>query len=138
MKNIKVKRKSIINSYSFKRNIIGWAMMLPGIICFLVFIIQPLIESIMLSFFETRGFEALNFIGLQNYIDVVKDSLFITSLKNTAVYTIWSIVIGAFLPVIVAVMLNEVARAKGFYRFSVYFPAIIPGIATAIMWKVLF
>ena len=53
-----------------KRNITGWLMMLPGCICFLIFVIQPMIVGIYLSFFETKGFDAVSFIGLQNYKDV--------------------------------------------------------------------
>lgn len=119
-------------------NIVGWLMMLPALICFYVFVIQPLFAGIYMSFFETKGFETVRFIGLQNYKDVVTDSLFIKTAANTFLYTIWSIVIGGCTPLIIAIMLNEVVRGKGFFRFSVYFPCIIPGIVTAIMWKILF
>ena len=42
-------------SYDVSRNIIGWLMMLPGLILFFVFVWQPLIEGIITSFYETRG-----------------------------------------------------------------------------------
>lgn len=119
-------------------NIVGWLMMLPALICFYVFVIQPLFVGIYMSFFETKGFETVRFIGLQNYKDVIADSLFIKTVANTFLYTIWSVLIGGFTPLIIAIMLNEVVRGKGFFRFAVYFPCIIPGIVTAIMWKILF
>ncbi len=125
-------------SDKIKRNITGWLMLLPGCICFLIFVIQPMIVGIYLSFFETKGFEAVRFAGLQNYKDVITDSLFIKTVWNSVSYTFWSIVIGGFTPLIVAMMLNEVVRGKAFFRFSAYFPCIIPGIVTAIMWKILF
>ena len=121
-----------------KRNIAGWLMMLPGCICFLIFVIQPMIVGIYLSFFETKGFDAVSFIGLQNYKDVITDSLFTKTVWNSVLYTFWSVVIGGFTPLIVAMLLNEVVRGKAFFRFSAYFPCIIPGIVTAIMWKILF
>lgn len=125
-------------SYSVKRNVVGWVMMLPALICFYVFVIQPIFVGIYMSFFETKGFETVRFIGLQNYIEVISDSLFVKSIVNSFAYTFWSVVIGGFTPLIVAMMLNEVVKGKGFFRFAVYFPCIIPGIVTAIMWKVLF
>lgn len=131
-------RQKRIIPEKIKRNILGWLMMSMGIICFLVFIIQPIIVGTYMSFFKTKGFEAIEFIGLQNYRDVITDSLFIKTVFNSCKYTFWSLLIGGFTPLIVAIMLNEVFRAKGFFRFAVYFPCVIPGIVTAIMWKVLF
>lgn len=131
-------KQKFILSEKIKRNIFGWLMMSMGIICFLVFIIQPIIVGAYMSFFETKGFETVKFIGLQNYRDVITDSLFIKTVFNSCKYTFWSLLIGGFTPLIIAIMLNEVVKGKGFFRFSVYFPCVIPGIVTAIMWKVLF
>ena len=125
-------------SYDVSRNIIGWLMMLPGLILFFVFVWQPLIEGIITSFYETRGFENIRFIGLENYRLVLRDSLFLKAFTNSMKYMLWCILIGVPLPVIAAILLNEVRRGKGFFRFSIYFPCIIPGIVASIMWKFLF
>ena len=130
--------KNLITSDKIQRNTIGWLMMLPGCICFIVFVIQPMIVGAYLSFFKTQGFDAVEFIGLQNYKDVITDSLFIKTVMNSVSYTFWSVLIGGFTPLIIAIMLNELVRGKGFFRFAAYFPCIIPGIVTAIMWKIFF
>ena len=139
---VSVKNRAVshnpLTSEKVKRNMTGWLFMLPGCICFLVFVIQPIITGAYLSFFETKGFEAVQFIGLQNYKDVITDSLFLKSIFNSAMYALWSVVIGGFTPLIIAMMLNEVVRGKAFFRFATYFPCIIPGIVTSIMWKILF
>ncbi|UKI35522.1 MAG: sugar ABC transporter permease [Clostridiales bacterium] len=60
------------------------------------------------------------------------------AMLNSCKYTFWSLLIGLPIPIILAIMLNELVHCKGiFFRFSVYFPAIIPGMVTAIMWKIL-
>ncbi len=137
-KKITIPERTMLIKGSVKRNITGWLMMSLGIICFWVFVIQPIFVGLYMSFFETKGFNTVEFIGLKNYKDVITDSLFLKSVINSFKYTFWSVAIGGFTPLIVAIMLNEVVRGKGFFRFSVYFPCIIPGIVTAIMWKVLF
>lgn len=138
VKNTASVNQRMLMSANVRRNITGWLMMLAGIICFIVFVIQPIFVGAYMSFFKTKGFETVEFIGLKNYVDVMTDSLFIKSVVNSCKYTFWSVTIGGFTPLIVAIMLNEVVRGKAFFRFSVYFPCIIPGIVTAIMWKVLF
>lgn len=48
-----LKACSPIMSEKVKRNITGWLLMLPGCICFIVFVIQPIITGAYMSFFET-------------------------------------------------------------------------------------
>ena len=52
--------------------------------------------------------------------------------------TLWSLVLGFPLPILTAVMLNEIKRFKAFFRFTVYFPSIVPGVAAAILWSLIY
>lgn len=119
------------------RDAIGWLLLLPSLFCFTIFIWQPLISGIKMSFFDTKGFETTEFIGLENYIKILSDSGFVNALTNTIKYALWSIVIGLFVPVVVAIVLNEVIHAKGFFRFSTYFPCMVPSIVTSVMWLIM-
>lgn len=121
-----------------KNDAIGWFLLLPSFLCFTIFIWQPLVSGIYTSFFETQGFELKEFIGLQNYKDIILDSSFMNALVNTWKYTLWSIVLGLFVPVIVALLLNEIFKGKTFFRFSVYFPCMVPAVVTSIMWLIMF
>ncbi|MEG1441977.1 MAG: sugar ABC transporter permease, partial [Oscillospiraceae bacterium] len=49
-------------------------------------------------------------------------------------YVFWSLVLGFLPPVILAIMLNETVHFKGFFKFSIYFPALVPTIAVALIW----
>lgn len=122
----------------FRRDAVGWLMLLPSLLCFTIFIWQPLLSGIKTSFYETRGFDLLEFIGFDNYINIISDSGFINAVKNTWTYALWSIVLGLFTPVITAVILNEIFRGKAFFRFSVYFPCMVPSVVTSVMWLIMF
>ena len=123
---------------TLKRDYKAWILILPSLILFLIFSWQPLISGIYLSFFETEGYDAVRFVGLDNYRAVVTDAAFLSALVNSFKYVFWSLLIGYFLPIIVSVLINEMVHLKPFFRFSVYFPAMVPGNATAIMWKIIF
>ena len=116
----------------------AWLIMMPFLITGIVFCWEPLLSGIRISFFETRGFETTEFVGFQNYIDVITDSVFLTALKNTFVYTLWSIILGLFTPVFISLVLNELVHAKSFFRFATYFPCIVPGVVTSVMWLLMF
>lgn len=116
----------------------AWLLIAPFLIVGIVFCWEPLLAGIRTSFYQTRGFDTVEFIGLQNYKDVLTDSVFITALLNTVSYTLWSIVLGLFTPVILALVLNEIVHGKTFFRFATYFPCIVPGIVTSVMWLLIF
>lgn len=130
------KRGKIWNA--IKRDIGSWVLLVPSIIMFFVVLWQPLVSGVILSFFKTQGYEAVEFIGLQNYKDILSNSEFMAALANTFEYTGWSLLIGFLFPVLVAIMLNEMIHLKAVYRFLFYFPAMIPGMATALLWYFIF
>lgn len=136
----KIKKKSFGQAFVLwlKKDGPAWLMIAPFLIIGIMFIFEPLIMGIRTSFFETRGFECVEFIGLDNYKNVISDSVFIKAMMNTIKYALWSIVLGLFVPVIVAVALNEIIHGKGFFRFATYFPCILPGVVTAVMWVIMF
>lgn len=122
----------------FRNDAVGWLLLLPSLFCFTIFIWQPLVSGIITSFYETQGFELKEFIGFQNYIDIISNSGFVNAVINTWKYALWSIVLGLFLPVVAAILLNEIFKGKAFFRFSVYFPCMVPAVVTSIMWLIMF
>lgn len=128
--------KSVLRT--IKKDLPAWLLISPSLILFIVFVWQPLLSGIILSFYETKGYNAVKFIGLKNYIDVISDSAFLRTLANTFSYTLWSLVIGYLVPIIIALIINEMVHLKPFFKFSVYFPGMVPGVATALMWYFLF
>lgn len=125
-------------AYWFHREAIGWVLLLPSLFCFTIFLWQPLLSGIKMSFFDTKGFTTTDFIGFENYITILSDSGFVNAMLNTVKYALWSILLGLFTPVVVSIVLNEVIHAKGFFRFSTYFPCMVPSIVTSVMWLIMF
>jgi len=131
-----VRRSSFLST--LKRDYKAWLLMLPSLILFAVFSWQPLISGVYLSFFKTKGYNAVRFVGLDNYKAVISDAAFTSALGNSFKYIFWSLLIGYLLPIIAAILINEMVHLKPFFRFSVYFPGMVPGIAAAMMWKIFF
>lgn len=122
----------------FKRNISGWLIMLVPVLAFLIVVWRPIFVGISYSFFNMKGFEIQSFAGLKNYVDVLTDTNFLQTLKNTVGYVLWSLVIGLPLPFIAAVILNELIHAKGFFKFSTYLPVVVPSVAVSLIWKMMY
>ncbi len=121
-----------------QRNISGWVLIIPSIILFFILVWRPIAIGIGYSFFDLKGFEPASFVGLKNFKDVLTDTNFIQTLWNTLEYVFWSMIIGFPLPFIAALMVNEMVHAKGFFKVTTYLPAILPGIATYMIWKMIY
>ena len=132
LKAIKPKRKF------GKRDLMGWLVILPPVILFAFFVWEPLLESVRLSLYSARGVELQEFVGLQNYIEVFNDVNFKAAFLNTFKYIGWSLIIGFVVPIILAIFISETVRLKSFFRFAVYLPNIMPGMAVALLWVYFF
>ena len=121
-----------------KKNISGWLIMAPTLILFAFFVWEPLLASVRLSLYSAKGMRTIEFVGLKNYIDVLHHPDFLPAVKNTFSYTIWSLLIGFLVPIVLAIIINEMVQAKGLFRVGIYFPNIVPGLATVMMWAFIF
>lgn len=121
-----------------KRNSTGWLMMLPSVILFAFFVWMPLIECVRISMYSTKGIKLVKFVGFQNYIDVFQHPDFMPALQNTFSYTLWSLVIGFCVPIIVAIFISEIRRGKSLFKIGVYLPNMVPGMAMVLMFGFIF
>lgn len=139
---VKVKRPKFNKSRRLKsvaaRNVSGWILILPSLLLFVMLVWRPIIIGIGYSFFKLQGFTPIEFVGLKNFRDVLTDTNFIQTLKNTVGYVFWSLIIGFPLPFICAVMLNEMVHMQGYFKITTYLPVIIPSIATCMIWKMMY
>lgn len=122
-----------------KRDLIGWMIMIPSVVLFAFFVWEPLLESARLSLHTIdRSTHEEVFVGLANYKYLFHDPVFFKALTNTFIYIFWSLVIGFFTPMILAILITETVHWKGFFKVGVYLPNIVPGLATVFMWRYLF
>ena len=78
------------------------------------------------------------FIGFQNYINIFKDDLFLSSIGNTFLYAFVKTFVSLFLALLFALLLNKKFRGNKLVRILVYLPAIIPSVASIMVWSQLF
>ena len=110
----------------------------PWIIGFCWFQLYPILASIRYSFTDYNMMQPPVWIGLSNYQHLfTSDDLFRKSLLNTAVYTLFSVPLDLIVAFFFALLLNMNIPGRAFFRTAFYFPAIIPSVATAILWTML-
>ena len=133
-----MKTSSKIRGKFKKRDVAGWLIMLPALLLFAFFVWEPLLENVRLSLYSANRFELIEFVGLKNYIKVLQGPDFMDAFLNTFKYTFWSLVIGFLVPIGLGVLISETVHFRGLFRVGIYFPNIIPGLATIWIWSYFF
>lgn len=112
---------------------------LPWLIGFILFTGGPILASMAFSLTDWTGLSTINWIGIQNYIDMVTtDTQFFTVLWNTFYYSFFSVILGLIGSVTVAVLMNQKLKGINVFRTIYYLPSVTSGVAVAIMWVWLF
>ena len=112
----------------------GWLCALPWITGFVVFTGGPILFSLVISFCDFDILNPARFVGLTNFRWMfTNDPLFWKSLWNT-VYMMIGIPLGMTLSLAIALLLNLKVRGVAVWRTCFYLPAIVPAVASSILW----
>lgn len=135
--------KFLIRKKSHRERIGFYLFISPWIIGFLLFSVVPMITSLYYSFTRITvlglGRRSPEYIGLKNYIRIFTDDpIFIQSIKVTFTYAFVRVLLGIFISLLIAMLLNRKMFGKRIIRSLIYLPAIIPIVASAFLWRQLF
>lgn len=137
--NTNLKYKRVGSKLVVVRNeALMWLLLLPTVFTLILCHWNPIFRGMITSLFQTKGFKIVEFVGLQNFKNVLTDTMFLATLSNTVQYVIWSFVIGMLPPLAIAIALNEVAHFKQGFKVLTYLPAIAPGLAASLIWVNMF
>ena len=127
-----------LQSGSLRRNVSAWMLMIPSLILFAFFVWGPLIDTVKMSFYDTKGIQITKFVGLKNYKKLLVQPAYQIAWKNTMKYTVCSLFVGLAVPVIIASLITEVSCGRGFFRIATYYPNVIPSIAAVMIFTFFF
>ncbi|PWW26939.1 carbohydrate ABC transporter membrane protein 1 (CUT1 family) [Cytobacillus oceanisediminis] len=123
-----------------KRSDYFWAylMIAPTMLGLFIFYLWPIVQNFYFSFTEWGAFGQYEWTGLDNYKRLLEDAILVQAFKNTIMYIIFTVPIGIFLSIIVAVLLNQNIKGKSIYRTLFFLPVITMPAAIAMVWKWLY
>ncbi|MEM5530066.1 sugar ABC transporter permease [Gammaproteobacteria bacterium AS21] len=111
-----------------------WLFLTPGIIMFSLYVILPVFQSIDISFYAWDGLGDKEYVGLDNYKELIDDEAFYTSLKNNV---IWLVLYMLAVPagLFVALFLNQTVRGIRIYKSLFFFPFVISQVVVGLVFS---
>ncbi|WP_154796360.1 carbohydrate ABC transporter permease [Occultella kanbiaonis] len=121
-----------------RNTFIGWTFILPNFIGFAVLTLVPVLILFYLAFTSWNVFGAAEWVGLENFQDLITDRTFHTALRNTGYYALMHIPLTLAVSLGLALLLNTKLRGVAFFRTVAFFPYITSIVAIAVVWNMLF
>ena len=118
----------------------GFVLILPWLIGFCIFKLNPFVSSLVYSFTDYDLFKGVqNVVGFQNYIDAFTKAKNVKALKVTFTYAFMTVPLKLIFALFIAYILNFKIKGVGLFRTAYYVPSILGGsVAIAVLWKALF
>jgi multiple sugar transport system permease protein len=112
----------------------GYLFASPWLIGTFVFLIGPIVASMLLSFTNWNLISPAKWVGLENYRDMVADRNFRQSIRVTLFYAILAVPLFQLAGIALATLLNLRLRGMYLFRTILFLPAVLSGVAVAVLW----
>ena len=112
----------------------AYLCILPWLIGFVLFVGGPILASARLSLTDYSLLAPAEDVGLENYRTLINDPLFWLSLKITLIYTVVHVPLAIAGGFALALLLNQNVRFVALWRTVFYLPAVVSGVAVALLW----
>ncbi|GAA0757464.1 sugar ABC transporter permease [Clostridium sartagoforme] len=124
-----------INKLKMRETIVSYSFLTPVLLFFIVFVLAPMVMGFVTSFFNYT-MNDFTFIGIDNYVRMFKDEVFIKSLINTLIIVIGSVPIVVIFSLFVASQTYEKnAFTRSFFRCVFFLPVVTGSVAVTVVWK---
>ena len=127
----------------WRQALIAWSFALPFLILFAIFMLLPIVAAAVTSFTDLTSRDIRNplsveFIGVDNYVNVLTDPKFHKAAGNTVVYVLVGVPLTMALGLLAAVGLNQgVVKLRTLFRVGYYLPVVTSIVAVAVVWRLL-
>jgi multiple sugar transport system permease protein len=129
---VKTKLRRRIN---WQKQAVAYIFLLPALLVFTLVTWYPILNTILYSFQKVNLGGVQGWAGFSNYVRMFGNPVFYTAWENTLVYVLLSLVMGAMVPIVLALIINEMRRLSSFFQTIVYLPTLIPIAVGLLVWR---
>jgi multiple sugar transport system permease protein len=125
---------------NWREQFIAYLFLLPALIAFTLFAWLPILNSVIMSMQNVNLMDASasTWVGFRNFERMFADPTFAASWRNSFEFAGLSVLIGFFVPVFLAILVNEMRIAKGFFRIVYFLPSVIPPLIGVLVWQLIY
>lgn len=116
--------------------LIAYAFLIPFTVFFAVFILKGVIYGVQLSFYDWNILKPVHpYLGLKNFQELLNDQLWWTSLQNTFLFALMTVIGTTIVALATALAVNQRVRGRDFFRAVFYAPGLFSVGVVGIVWQ---
>lgn len=140
LRTLRAQAKSQVQSEAAKKEErAAYLFLVPWLAGLVLITAGPMVVSLYFSLTDYNLLQPPQFVGLENYLQMLDDERLLNSLRVTFVYVFVSVPVQLAAALGIAVVLNRGMRGLAFYRSVYYLPSLLGGsVAIAVLWRRLF
>ena len=124
--------------FLFSQKAAPYVFVLPFLLSFCIFWIYPLFSTVKMSFQSILPGQ-IEWIGLENYAKLLKDTAFHTAIRNSFTYMLLSLLLLIPFPMLYAVLMDSnLVKAKGVWKAILYMPALTSVVISGTLFRLMF
>lgn len=126
--------------FAYRSKWYAYAMLAPGLILLSIFVLYPFVLALIRSFSNYSAYETdIRFVGLENYIQILKDARFFQSLQNVIVMTLIYAALMTIASFFFALLIKRVGpRTANITKTLIYIPCLLSGILVSVIFLYMF
>jgi raffinose/stachyose/melibiose transport system permease protein len=129
-----VKRASL-GGLGRRRRLTAWLFMVPLLVVNLLVILGPAIATFYFSLTEWSGIGPAEFVGLENYRDLLTDGSFWQAMWHNVVWTILFLTVPIAMGLLGAFLLSQIKRFQVFFRIAYFIPYVVASVVNCAIWQ---
>ncbi len=126
---------SLTTNHKLLKRITPYLLASPYLLHVAVFVLFPVVFSVVLTFHSWNIISPMQYVGLANYERLFKDRLFWQAIYNTLRFLIVHIPLQILIALALAELLNRTVRGASFFRAAFFLPVIVSGVVVTILWQ---
>ncbi|MBB3067083.1 ABC-type sugar transport system permease subunit [Paenibacillus baekrokdamisoli] len=126
--------KDAIVMYRTREQAAAYLFILPSFVSFIIFVLVPAVMGLGLSFFQWDLVSPIQFVGMENWSDLLENKEALGSIKTTIILVIISLPLTVICGLILALLVNKLPFGKTFFRSVFFIPSITSMVAMSVIW----
>lgn len=109
----------------------------PYVLVYAALLVYPLFSGMALSLDKADLFGARTFVGVENYVRLARDPIFLQAVRNTVYFTLLTVPLLTVLSLLLALALNRAGRAPAFFRGVFFSSSVLSVTVVTLIWRLM-
>jgi raffinose/stachyose/melibiose transport system permease protein len=118
-----------------RRRLNAWLFMVPLLVVNVLVILGPAVATVYFSFTDWAGIGPAEFVGLENYRDLLADESFWQAMWHNVIWTILFLTVPIAMGLLGAFLLSQIKRFQGFFRIAYFIPYVVASVVNCAIWQ---